>query len=277
MKIRIYAEYGALNSKPVLEAVKTGLQRLGYTIVDKNEDVSVIWSVLWHGRMTANKDIYYTNKIQGKRTLIIEVGNLKRGILWRVSLDHINKQGFFGNTTEIDQSRPSRLGIHLLDLSLQRNRAILIASQHEKSLQWDGMPPMHVWINQTIAEIRKFSDRPIVVRPHPRSPLRGNVTGGQLLIPKKIHNTYDDFDIDYNYHCVINYNSGPAVQSAVAGVPIICHSSSLASDVSSKLENIENISLPDRNKWFVELAHTEWSVQELAEGTPFKRILSEIY
>ena len=85
-------------------------------------------------------------------------------------------------------------------------------------------------------------------------------------------NTYDSFDFDYNYHCVINYNSGPTVQAAINGVPVICDQSGLAYPVSDRLENIENIQLPNREEWFLKLCHTEWTVDEISQGIPLSRI-----
>jgi len=89
-------------------------------------------------------------------------------------------------------------------------------------------------------------------------------------------NTYDDFDIDYGYHCVINHNSGPAVQAAIQGTPVICDQSSLAFPVSMQLNQIETPYMPDRTQWFTELVHTEWTVSEIAQGIPFLRLNQEL-
>lgn len=276
MKFRLYREYGALNSKDVFDAFSRGLKVLGHTEVNQHEDISVIWSVLWKGRMASNRLIYENAKKQGKSVIIIEVGNLKRGNTWRLCIDNINGDGEFSNDFELDADRPKKLGVILRPPNENRKKDILICSQLSESLQWQGMPPMEEWIRQTVREIRKHSDRKIVVRPHPRSGIKPNIPGTQLEIPKKIVNSYDDFDIDYGYHCVINHNSGPAVQSAIAGTPIICDRSSLAYDVSEKFENIEKISLPCREQWFLKLCHTEWSVQEISSGIPLERLLKKI-
>jgi hypothetical protein len=100
--------------------------------------------------------------------------------------------------------------------------------------------------------------------------------GVRVEIPNKIPNSYDDFDIDYNFHCVINHNSGPAVQAAIAGIPIICDVSSLAGPISEKWENLENPTVPDRQDWFVKLCHTEWSLAELAQGIPQERLIRSL-
>jgi hypothetical protein len=115
-----------------------------------------------------------------------------------------------------------------------------------------------------------------MVRPHPRHVFYGKFANAALELPKLIPNTYDSFNINYNYHCVVNHNSGPAVQAAVNGTPIICDQSSLAWPVSNLLENIENPQLPDRDDWFLNLCHTEWHLDEIAKGIPLGRLLPKI-
>jgi len=275
MKFKLYRQYGALNSPEIFSAVESGLRRCGHEIVEENEDVPVIWSVLWKGRMRSNQGIYNRAKKQGKKILIIEVGNLLRGKTWRISLDNINNRGFFSNKTELDENRPKNLGVNLRDLEKNRRSEILICSQLTESLQWEGMPSTEQWISAVIEQIRQRSDRKIVVRPHPRASIRLTSANARIELPRKLPNTYDDFDIDYKYHCVINHNSGPCVQSAIFGTPVICDSSSLAWPVSDSYQNLENISLPDRDRWFLELCHTEWTTTEISDGIPIKRIFEK--
>jgi hypothetical protein len=276
MRFRLYREHGALNSLPVFDAFEQGVKLLGHEIVKTDEDVAVIWSVLWHGRMAANQLIYENCIRHNIPVIIIEVGNLKRNELWRICLNHINGNGIFGNTEQLDLIRPKKLGIELKPISLDRRGEILVATQHERSLQWSGMPTIRAWTENMINEIKKHTSRRIIVRPHPRSPFPVKIPGVLLDPPRRVPNTYDDFNIFYNYHCVINYNSGPAVQAAINGVPIICDSSSLAGELSEKLENIEKPLLPDRSDWFLKLCHTEWTVDEISQGIPLQRLMPKI-
>ena len=135
---------------------------------------------------------------------------------------------------------------------------------------------MAEWVKQKVAEIRKFTDKSVVVRPHPRSPVSLNIQGVTVEQPKKILNSYDSFDINYKYHCVINHNSGPAVQAAISGIPVICDHTSLAFEVSDAIENINRPTLPDRTQWFVKLCHTEWTVQEISTGVPIQRLVTAL-
>lgn len=272
MKIKLYREHGALNSVPIFDALEEGLKKQGHEIVDSNEDIPVIWSILWNGRMNANKIIYEAARAAGKPVLILEVGTLKRGQTWKVCINHINGLGQFGNDTDLDIDRPQKLGISLKEPLSMRRQEILIACQHERSLQWDSMPPTSSWVLALIKEIKSHTDRHIVVRPHPRSSLPLQNQDFTVIHPQRVHDSYDDFDIDYNYHCVINHNSGPCIQAAIQGVPVICDPSSLAGILSGKMEEIEEISLPDRDEWFLKLCHTEWTIEEIAGGIPIKRL-----
>jgi hypothetical protein len=276
MKFKLYRNYGALNSVPVFDAFAAGVSALGHEIVEDQEDVAVIWSVLWWGRMQSNQEIYQQCVKLGKPVVIIEVGNLKRGMTWRISCQHINNFGIFGNHVNLDQDRPKKLGVSLKPELTNRRSEILIATQHSRSLQWEGQPSMEQWIRDTIVKIKLHTSRKIVVRPHPRSQIREKFADAVIELPRKVANSYDDFDINYNYHCVINYNSGPAVQSAITGTPVICDSSSLAFPVSEKWENLENPQLPDREEWFLKLTHTEWTVEEIRQGIPLGRLESHL-
>lgn len=274
MKFRLHREYGSLNSVGVFNSIQQGLQHIGHEVSNES-GIPVIWSVLWAGRMRGNLKIYEHHRKQNLPVIIVEVGNLKRNHTWRISINHVNQLGFFGNTTDLDHQRPNKLGLKLKDFKLNRKPEIIIAAQHVQSLQWKNMPDPCAWVTQTVTNIRKYTDRPILVRPHPRS-LFGPVSGTTIVYPKKIENTYDNFDIDYNYHCVVNHNSGPAIQSIIHGTPAVCDQSSLAYPVSNKIKDIENPVMSDRQQWFVELCHTEWTIDEIENGLPFLRILPHI-
>jgi hypothetical protein len=273
MRFKLYREHGALNSGPVFDAFEQGVSALGHSVVDHDEDIAVIWSVLWWGRMLANKKIYEKCQAENKPVIIIEVGNLSRGETWRLCFNNINGLGEFGNSDDIDANRHEKLGIFLEPEQKKRRGEILIACQHEQSLQWEGQPTMRQWAEGMVAKVRQLTDRRIIVRPHPRSLFPLKIPGIIFETPNRVPNTYDGFDIFYNYHCVINHNSGPAVQAAIAGIPVICDSSSLASPVSGNFENLEKISLPDRTEWFAKLCHTEWTVDEISQGIPLSRLL----
>lgn len=278
MKISYFPKQAALNSVPVMTAFIKSCLEQGWEVVENNmdADAAVIWSVLWAGRMRQNQAVYNHYRAQNKPVFILEVGNLRRGTTWRVSLNNINRQGEFG-IGELDSTRPSKLGVSL-QTQQAKGDAILIACQRQDSLQWAGQTSS--WLNCTIDNIRQHSLRPIVVRPHPRFPMKINVDGDGISIehPNQIPGTYDDFDLSYQkYRCIVNHNSGPSVQAAINGVDIICDSSSLAWPVSIGFDQIENPPIKDKSEWFLNLCHTEYTIDEIALGLPLKRLQKVLF
>lgn len=279
MKLAYFPNQIALNAQPVLDAFLTGCKLSGIQPVANatDADAAVIWSVVWNGRMRMNQPVFSQYRADKKPVFILEVGTLRRGISWKVSLNNTNALGIFANGANLLPDRSKTLGVELKPENLSRKSEILIATQHKLSEQWKGMPEVDQWVTDTITEIRKYTQRPIVVRPHPRSPIRNRSIGNVLVeIPRKEVDSYDNYDLRHDYHTVINWNSGVAIQSAIAGTPVITGLSSLAHEISGKYENIESIILPNRDHWFDKMLHTEWLVEELALGIPQQRLLNEI-
>ena len=279
MKLAYFPNQIALNADPVLKAFLAGCQRLGMECVSNqyDADMAVIWSVVWMGRMRQNRAVYEHYTRQGKPVFILEVGSLRRNFTWKVSLNNVNGAGIFSNDENFLNDREKFLDVHLQPSKINRRPEILIAGQHQHSQQWQDMPSMDDWIGQTIEEIRKYTQRPIIVRPHPRSPIRMRSLGNIVVeSPRKIPGSYDNYNLLYDYHCVINWNSGVAQQSAINGCPIITGPTSLAYELSGRIENIEHVSLPDRENWFKKILHTEWLVEELAQGIPQRRFLDKL-
>jgi hypothetical protein len=112
------------------------------------------------------------------------------------------------------------------------------------------------------------------VRPHPRSAINPALLNTRIQIqnPKKLPQTYDSFDFDLDYHAIVNHNSGPGIQAAMAGTRPVVDSTSLASSVGISLNNLENNYDIDREQWLIEISHTEYTVDELAQGIWFPRI-----
>ena len=237
---------------------------------DMNADVAVIWSCLWAGRMAPNKEIYEHFRQQNKPVIIIEVGALKRNTTWKISLNNITNEGYYGHCEQLDWDRPNKLGIQLADKQ-NNNGKILIAAQHHKSLQLQHLESQELWIQQQVNIIQQQTDREIVIRSHPRSPLLINSQR-----PQKIKGTYDDFDFDDNYYCVVNYSSGPATQSAINGTPVVTSELSLAYPVSNDINNINSVRNLATEQWLTEITHTEYLVEEIEQALWYQRIKSEL-
>jgi hypothetical protein len=273
MHVSLFDQYGALNSVPVFLAIKEGLARLGMQTSHHNmdADVAVIWSFLWAGRMLPNKQVYEHYRNTGRQVLIVEVGMLQRGITWKLCLNSTLSGGTYGKGSDPD--RANKLGLKLKPWT-NRGTNILIALQRSDSGQWSHGPKMEEWLQDTVNHLRNFTDRPIVVRPHPRQSV---VMPAGVIVQQPYKLAIDSFDFDSalnNTWAVINHNSGPGSQAVIAGVPAFVGLSSLAASVGNlTMVNIENPVRPDREEWLYQIAHTEWTVKEIATGLPLARLL----
>ena len=132
---------------------------------------------------------------------------------------------------------------------------------------------LETWITDQIRSIRKYTDRPIHIRPHPRCQLN---TGGfkQVTInnPVALRGTYDSFDLPLDCHAIVNYNSGPGIQAAIAGCRPVVDQSSLAYPVAVNTADIDQPYTVDRKQWLVETSHTEYTVEELQQGLWLRRL-----
>jgi hypothetical protein len=258
-----------------MSAVLDFLQASGILTQENSmdSDAAVIWSVLWHGKMQANEQVYEHYRKQGRPVIIIEIGALYRGTTWKISVNNITAEGYYGHTENLDWDRPRKLGVSLAVTAFHRPE-ILIAAQHQHSLQVQNLPSMEAWIYKQILRIRQFSDRPIIVRPHPRSVLNTKLLPSDIVFeePHPLTNTYDSFDMHFDCHAVVNYNSGPGIQAAISGTRPIVDMSSLAYPVSVSYAELEQPYLIDRDRWLVEICHSEYTLAEIQRGIWLKRI-----
>jgi len=279
MKISYYPEQTALQSEPIWQAFLESCKRVGIIPVQNSleTDCALIWSVLWRGRMQKNRQIYEHYRSLNKAVFIVEVVSLIRGKTWKVCINNITNQGIYANTDNFLPNRHKKLCIDLKPKLTDSDRPILIAGQHTQSLQWNNNLDMESWIYQKIKEIRQYSDRKIYIRPHPRERI-SNIRAPNVLmnIPIKIPNSYDEYDLNFDYKIVINFNSGVLIKAAIHGCSVHSDKSSLVSDIGTNLYDIENSYLPDRHSWFEQIVHTEWTIEEIREGIPLKRLLNKV-
>lgn len=279
MKIAYFTNQTALKSEPVWQAFLESCQKLGITPVENSldADYALIWSVLWQGRMKANRQIYEHYRSLGKNVFICEVGSLIRGKTWKIAVNNITQNGTYACDSNFIPYRAKTLGLTLRNLGSNQLGPILIAGQHDQSLQWTNETSMKEWIVDKIKEIRQFSDQEIYIRPHPRNLVEGNFGVKTFLEkPIKIPNTYDEYNLSFGYKTIINFNSGVGIWAGLNGIPLICDKSSLAYDLSIKMQDLVYPVMPDRSQWFEKIVHTEWLIEEIAQGIPLRRLLSNI-
>ena len=137
------------------------------------------------------------------------------------------------------------------------------------------------WTENTVLELRKHTDRPIRIRPHPL-PNKQNkleqlkqklkdVTFVENKLPDNLRPLHSDFE---NCWCVVTYSSGSSVDAVMAGIPnIACDPGNMAWPISStKLDMIETPYTGNTELWEQQISHCQFSVEELRNGTCWNHV-----
>jgi hypothetical protein len=273
--------------KKFVEGVKrigdNGIAHVGKNLIDC--DVAVLQGWV-HADSPNSQHLLLRKKVsenqKNKHTIIID-SNLfnyrdKTSTYFRYSMD-----GVFPTTGNYfwDDPDPQRwdqisrdLNITLKDYRKTGNH-ILICTQRNGGWSMKGVSVIS-WLEQIVSEIKKYSDRPIVVRGHPGDKaavkyLRDKP--GKYTVSENQH-IIDDFR---NAWAVINYNSTPAVAAVIEGIPAfvtdpIPQTSQAYAVANLNLNKIESPELKDRQPWIERLAMCHWHFGELSDGTAWRHM-----
>jgi hypothetical protein len=268
--------------KPVLEKFVYSLKGENVVFNEMNPDVDVyvIWSILWHGRMKNNQKIWNYAKLHDKPVVVFEVGVFHRGITFRIGINGINRDGIFCN----ENSPTDRIGkMNVVTHPWKRfgGKYIVICGQHGLSEQRVGEKNQVDYMIETIETLRKYTDRDIIVRPHPRFKIDKNMiptvrNNVRIEYPEKIEHSYDDFDFKRvlaKAYAVINYSSNTGIESVFNGVPAFVSSHSFCYPLgNTDLKDIEFPEYESRKQFLADLSYTEWYVDEIEKGIPWKKL-----
>ena len=224
------------------------------------------------------KSVIDQQKKNNKRSLVVD-SNLflyvdKKNPLHylRYSFDGVFPTTGFYFDQDVDPTRWKKISRDLnLNLKSWRSSGnhILFCLQRNGGWSMGGISSID-WMNKTINDIRKYSNRPIVVRAHPgdkkiKSILKINHKNVSLSTKE---NLVDDFRGAW---ATVVYNSSPSVASIIEGVPAFLTDSvpqhSQSFDVANtNISNIENPAILDRQSWIEKLSMCHWNFNELRSG-----------
>jgi hypothetical protein len=290
----------------ILENFSIGIKRSGDIIVDSIDytyipsDVGIIQG--WLGEKPSPtphlklRDTIINNQLANNKYVITADSNL---FLYSTSNNtphhylRYSFNGVFPNTgiycdSNVDSARWQQIKRDL-NISLKDYRTdgshILICLQRNGG--WSmGSVDIQDWAVSTITEIRKYSDRPIIIRPHP-----GDKTSKQIIAPgnpnckipfsKSIQLSVNENIVDDLKNCwaAVNYNSSPVVAAAIEGVPIFVvdkEKSQCAEIANTDLSKIETPTLFNREKWAQRISMFHWNFKELTSGQCWQHMKSFI-
>jgi len=150
---------------------------------------------------------------------------------------------------------------------------ILFLVQRDGGWSMKGLSPID-WTRQKIDAIRKVSNLPIVLRPHPGkiADLRPFVQPGVTISDS----TRTPIEADLRRaKAAFVFNSSSGVASILSGVPLwVDDSGSVCWDVANRnISNINNPELFDRSQWINDLAACHWTDEESRQGLIYKQFL----
>jgi hypothetical protein len=314
--VSLVALKGAI--KNVSGALEKGLARHGdkFTVLDSFDtpheaDAYIQTNLLkpkinngWQGPM------YRFIRDSGKPYLVNESPSFRRHLGWtRLGWwSYKWTEGEFGN-----ENSPSdrwnkfkkESGVELKDWNSPGD-AILIMGQKEGDSSllnlYKDYKSFYDWVEHIILKIQKHTDRPIILRPHPRNLSRGRNLSYKLQkkYPKlkisvsentdsladylpndknenKADGLYDDLK---KAHCVITYNSLSAIEAICEGIPTFAfENGSMIWPIRQKdFATIENLNYNiDRTQWSYDIAYTQWTQREHATGESWAHLKPLIF
>jgi hypothetical protein len=152
---------------------------------------------------------------------------------------------------------------------------ILICSQRNGG--WSmGDYAVKTWLKRTIGELRKYTNRRIIIRPHP-----GDAGSAAYTTPFL---KYENITISQgnpladdliNCHAVVNHNSSSIVGPLIMGYPGFITDPAKSQCAEVTHHGFENIELPlqfDREKWLHRISMFHYKFSELEDGTAWRHM-----
>ena len=112
------------------------------------------------------------------------------------------------------------------------------------------------WLEQTLEILRRSTKHRIVVRSK----------SDRTLLTHMLASA----------HCLVTHGSNAAVEAIILGCPVIVDPISAAALVGlTDPAQVENVIRPDRIAWCHSLAHSQFTRQEMTDGSAFRAVLQE--
>jgi hypothetical protein len=164
-----------------------------------------------------------------------------------------------------------------LDLNLKPWRTqgthVLVCLQRDGGWSMKGTD-MVDWTRQTVQRLSSITNRPILIRPHPKNKI--NLLELTRLPGVNESSTGSTLQQDLaNAWAAVFCNSSSSVASVLAGIPVFADDDDcVAWSVANKdLSQIESPVMPDRTQWLNDLSAAHWTDAESRTGAIYQHFL----
>ena len=170
------------------------------------------------------------------------------------------------NIYPIQPKRSNRLNRLNVDTSqIARGNKIMIVPPDDKVCGTYNIPSSKHWIDQTIAEVKKYTDREIVIRGRPAS-----------RQTRMLNDTFVNA-LRQDINAVVFWTSNCGVESVQHGIPVVSLGPSACHQISQPIENVDNLQNLDPGQvhaWMCWLSYNQFTKREMSNGTAWA-ILNE--
>ena len=168
---------------------------------------------------------------------------------WRICKNNIH----VGFIKDCKSDRFDKFNIKIKPVSYKGSN-ILVCPSSPNINQYLGRPN---WLDETITEIKKHTDKPIKIREKPRGRGPSGPSEAKIPIEEELKDAW----------CCVTSCSISAIESLCAGVPVICDSKSFASAIAStSIVDIEDPYYVFPEQWLYSLAYQQFTPEEYSNG-----------
>lgn len=274
--------YGLPQVYDAVRAVRDGFEKLGARAVHRNpnawsgrdcdEPFSVVVVASLRGPAKSVRDHF---EAKGTPVLVLDLGFMRRAFSGKPNTKVTHQLGInrlnWVPPAPLPPDRLDRLGIAVAPQGTRSDRAPILVVGQKIGDAAHGMGEQEIlaWADRTIATLRRYTRRPILWRPHPKSPHMVAPSDGLSVGPIS--------DALAQVALVATYNSNTGHDALLAGVPVICDASCHYLEVAScDLKDARQpkvASVEARRSYFSRLAYAQWTTLELESGEALRFIL----
>lgn len=238
-------------------------------------------AILWGLKSKFKKDTNFRDIVKKKyeNCIVVEMGFIKRDIFRCISW---NEQANLSNPKpkNCPNYRFNKLKINVKPININKNGYVLFCAQ----IPWDRQVQFldvsyNTWMNKTLLLIKKYTNKKIVFRFHPKY----RKTKNMITLPNfvTVDTNINILDSIKNAYVMVSYNSTSLVEGIINGCPIMAFNemTPVYDLATKKIENIEKLYIPSEKDVLQNLyniSYMQWNLDEIKNGEPFSYLLSLI-
>lgn len=279
--VLLYEMPGHPRSRAVCRAMETGLKKIG---VNARRVSSAMYRqplakvAVFYGLAGNLKKAFKDYTANPELTLVfVDLGYTNRKDAGRfVGMHKLSVNGrhptSYFQRREHDDSRLRALGLDIKPWTQPNPRGhILLAGMAPKASAAEHYAPT-AWEAATIAGLKKHTARRIVYRPKPNWTGARPIPGCDFSKPGERTLEQDLFGA----HCIVSHHSNANVEALAMGVPSFTREGIASVLSGTDFAKIESPIRPEgREKFFRDMAYTQWTCAEMATGAPWIHLREE--